>query len=69
MATSQETTLAREEVRVEQKTFRISLKENYRGLFIRITEETRNNHNTIIVPISGLEDFLAALKKVTPGEN
>jgi hypothetical protein len=62
---SQETTLLHEEVKAEQKIFRVSLKENHRGRFVRITEETRNNHSTIIIPLSGLEDFKAALQKIS----
>ena len=52
-----EDTIKIAEIQVERKIFTLTLKENVRGRFLRITEEGGNNHSSIIVPASGLEDF------------
>ena len=56
-----ERTLVTEVLMVEQKTFTIALKENHRGRFIRITEQVANRRNTLILPITGLDSFIAKL--------
>lgn len=53
----QEDTIKTAELQVERKLFTITLKENPRGRFLRITEEAGTKRNTIIIPITGLEDF------------
>ena len=53
----QEDTLKTVELQVERKIFTLTLKENPRGRFLRITEEAGTKRNTVIVPITGLEDF------------
>lgn len=54
---SQDTTLKTERVQVERKTFVLTLKENDRGRFLRIVEESKGHRDMIIVPTTGLEDF------------
>lgn len=46
-----------EKIQVERKTFILTLRENPRGRFLRITEDVGGRHNSIIVPAPGLEDF------------
>jgi hypothetical protein len=53
----QEDTIKTAELQVERKIFMFAFKENLRGRFLRITEESGTKHNSIIVPASGLEDF------------
>ncbi len=53
----QEDTIASGQVQIERKTFVFTLKENPRGRFLRISEETSGRRNSIIVPAPGLEDF------------
>jgi len=53
----QEDTLKTMEIQVERKFFILTLKENVRGRFLRITEEVGGKRNTIIIPSTGLEDF------------
>ena len=53
----QEDTLKTAELQVERKIFTLTLKENPRGRFLRITEEAGTKRNTIIIPITGLDDF------------
>jgi hypothetical protein len=61
--------LSAQEMDVERKHFRIELRENIRGRFLRITEAVAGRRNSVIVPDTGLDDFLAALKNVAaPGK-
>ena len=49
------------ELQVERKLFTISLKQNARGRFLRITEDGNGKRNSVIVPAAGLEDFKRVL--------
>lgn len=62
---TQEKTLSVGEIRVENKNIRASIKENHRGRFMRITEETRGKHSTVIIPYGGVVEFLALLGQVS----
>ena len=53
----QEDTLKSCEIQIERKFFVLTLKENPRGRFLRITEEVGGKRNTIIIPAPGLKDF------------
>ena len=53
----EEDTLKTMEIQVERKFFILTLKENVRGRFLRITEEVGGKRNTIIIPSTGLDDF------------
>ena len=53
----QEDTLHSGQVQVERKLFTLTLKENPRGRFLRITEEAGTKRSTIIIPVTGLLDF------------
>ena len=64
-----ERTLSTEQVQVERKTFIFLLKENPRGRFMRIIEEGGRNSNSIIIPYSGLADFLSTLAKTVEAAN
>lgn len=52
-----EDTLKSEKIQIERKTFVVSLKENPRGRFLRITEDVGGRRDTIIIPAPGLADF------------
>lgn len=52
-----ENTLKTAEVQIERKFFVVTLKENPRGRFLRITEDVGGRHNTIIIPSTGLAEF------------
>ncbi len=56
--------IAAQELQVERKHFYIEYRENDRGRFLRITEEAHGRRNTIIVPSTGLEEFVATLDEV-----
>ena len=52
-----EETLKSDKIQIERKTFLISLKENPRGRFLRITEDVGGRRDTIILPATGLSEF------------
>jgi len=52
-----EETLRSDKIQIERKTFLISLKENPRGRFLRITEDVAGRRDTIILPATGLGEF------------
>ena len=53
----QEDTLKNGEIQVERKFFTLTLKENPRGRFLRITEQVGVKRNSIIIPATGLAEF------------
>jgi hypothetical protein len=55
------------ELQIERKHFYVEFRENDRGKFLRVTEETHGRRNTIIVPSTGLEEFTAAIAEVVDG--
>lgn len=59
-----EDSIASDKVQIERKQFFFDLKENQRGILLRITEEVRGHRDTIIVPATGLRDFSEALNKM-----
>ena len=54
---SNEDTLHTAEVQIERKLFVLTLKENPRGRFLRITEGVGGRRDAIIIPSTGLEEF------------
>lgn len=52
-----EDTLKTAEVQIERKNFVLTLKENPRGRFLRITEDVGGRRDTIIIPSTGLAEF------------
>jgi hypothetical protein len=67
-----EDTLKTEKIQVERKTFILTLRENPRGRFLRITEDVGGRRDTIIIPATGLDDFrkviddMAKMSSATP---
>lgn len=53
-----------EKVITDRKIFFLDLKENDRGLFVKITEDVRGRRDTIMVPIEVLEEFIDALDEI-----
>lgn len=51
------------DVAVERKKFQLVMGENPRGPFLRITEEVSGRYNSIVVPLSGVGEFAAALEE------
>ena len=61
---SRDNVLESRELQVERKFFRLEVRENDRGRFLRITEENQGRRNTVIVPDSGFGDFAKAISEV-----
>lgn len=59
-----EDTLKSDKVQIERKTFVLTLKENPRGRFLRITEDVGGRRDTIIIPATGLEEFKKLLDEM-----
>ena len=55
--TVNEDTLKSDKIQIERKTFLLTLKENPRGRFLRITEDVGGRRDTIIIPATGLDEF------------
>ena len=64
-----EDTLKSERIQIERKTFVLTLKENPRGRFLRITEDVGGRRDTIIIPSTGLEDFKKLLEEMVKASN
>jgi hypothetical protein len=60
----QEDTLKAGEIQIERKFFVLTLKENPRGRFLRISEEVGSKRNSIIIPATGLNDFKKLLDEM-----
>jgi hypothetical protein len=60
----QEDTLKSGEIQIERKFFSVTLKENPRGRFLRITEEVGGKRNCIIIPSTGLGEFQNLLSEM-----
>jgi hypothetical protein len=54
---------------IERKTFVLTLKENIRGRFLRISEEVGGRRDTIIIPATGLEAFQKLLADMVKASN
>lgn len=59
-----EETLRSEKFQVERKVFILSLKENPRGRFLRITEDVGGRRDHVIIPATGLEDLRRLLESM-----
>ena len=54
---SLEVTLAKRELQIERKYYLVMLKQNARGRFLRISEQTTTRSSSIIIPESGFKEF------------
>jgi hypothetical protein len=61
---SQDQILESREIQLERKFFRVEVRENDRGRFLRITEEAQGRRNTVIIPGTGFADFAKLLSDV-----
>lgn len=66
---SRDNVLASRELQVERKFFRLEVRENDRGRFLRVTEENQGRRNTVIVPDSGFAEFAKAIGEVLEGQS
>ena len=61
-----ETIIASRQLQVERKHLTVDYCENPRGRFLRICEEAHGRRNTVIVPSTGVAEFLEILNAVVP---
>jgi len=61
-----EDTLCQKELATERKSFRLMLKENPRGRFVRIVEanEESERFNSVMIPASGLKELLQMVNEL-----
>lgn len=59
-----EESIRSEKFQVERKVFILSLKENPRGRFLRITEDVGGRRDHVIIPATGLEDLRRVLDEM-----
>jgi hypothetical protein len=64
-----EQVIASKELQIERKRIVIEFRENARGRFLRIIEEVHGRRNMIIVPSTGLNDFMGAADEVCTAAN
>jgi len=57
-------TIASDKIQIERKLFFFDLKENQRGILLRITEDVRGHRDTIIVPATGLKEFSEIIQRM-----
>ena len=62
------TTLASEKLHIENKTIFVDLKENEGGRFLQIAELSNDRRSTVVIPATGLADFLEAVTKVNAAD-
>ena len=64
-----EDTLKTEKLQVERKTFILTLRENPRGRFLRITEDVGGRRDSVIIPSTGLDDFKKVIDEMVKASN
>lgn len=66
---SQDITLQSASFQDGPKTFKLLLKENFRGRFLRIVETNGNRFSSIVVPANGLGDFQQMLDNMAAAKD
>ena len=56
--------LMSDKLHIENKTLFVDLKENDGGRFLQIAELSNDRRSTVVIPISGLDVFMEAVKKI-----
>lgn len=56
------------ELQIEHKFFTAQIRENERGKFLRLTEESQGRRNTVIIPSSGFADFAKFINDILSTE-
>ncbi|MBI5560703.1 MAG: DNA-binding protein [Deltaproteobacteria bacterium] len=53
-----------DKLHIESKTLFVDFKENDGGRFLQIAELSNARRSTVVIPSSGLNDFMATLQKI-----
>jgi hypothetical protein len=59
-----ENIIASYQLQVERKHLIVDFCENPRGRFLRICEEAHGRRNTVIIPSTGLDEFVSIVNEV-----
>lgn len=62
---SRDTVLDAIHLQLERKQFTVSRRSNHIGQFLQITEKGSHKFNTIKVPVTGIQELLEAIRKVS----
>lgn len=57
-------TILSEKLHIENKTLFVDLKENEGGKFVQIAELSNDRRSTVVIPFTGIEDFMGAVQKI-----
>jgi len=57
-------TIHAEKLHVENKTLWVDFKENEGGRFLQIAELSNDKRSTVVIPDSGIVEFIEAVQKV-----
>jgi len=60
--------IASEQIAAEPKKFFLDLKENQRGRFLQITEDSGGKRNRIMLPAAAFKDFVESLERLAEFE-
>lgn len=56
--------ISSEKLQIENKTIFLDLKENDGGKFLQIAELSNDRRSTVVIPHSGLSQFVEAIRKI-----
>jgi hypothetical protein len=56
--------LASETLHIENKTIHVDLRENEVGKFLQVAEISNSRRSTVVIPSTGLGEFVEAVKKI-----
>lgn len=56
--------ISSEKLQIENKTIFVDLKENDGGKFLQIAELSNDRRSTVVIPHSGLTQFVEAIQKI-----
>ncbi|VAW39208.1 hypothetical protein MNBD_DELTA02-858 [hydrothermal vent metagenome] len=59
------TILYTDKLHIESKTLFLDLKENAGGKFLQIAELSNARRSTVVIPLSGFNEFMQTLKKIS----
>ncbi|GMR05155.1 MAG: hypothetical protein BMS9Abin23_1097 [Thermodesulfobacteriota bacterium] len=57
--------VASDKLHIENKTLFVDLRENSRGRFLQIAELSNDRKSTVVIPISGVDEFIESLQKIS----
>ena len=58
------TVLASEKLHIENKTIHVDLRENDVGKFLQVAEISNSRRSTVVIPSTGLDEFIEAVTKI-----